>query len=79
MAFATVVVDVTAPPVPFFTEPLFKVPLTPDSFASGQPSPSLSKSNRFGIPSPSESISVQLNCAGRVASVKIILVNEDAK
>ena len=53
MAFATVVVDVTAPPVPFFTEPELSVPFTPASFASGQPSPSESKSNWFGMPSPS--------------------------
>ena len=57
MAFATVVVDVTAPPVPFFTEPELSVPFTPASFASGQPSPSESKSNWFGIPSPSVSAS----------------------
>ena len=51
-------VEVTAPPVPFLIEPELKVPVTPDSFASGQPSPSESKSNRFGIPSPSVSISI---------------------
>ena len=57
MALAMVVVEVTTPPVPFFTEPEVRVPFTPDSFASGQPSPSESKSKRFGIPSPSVSIS----------------------
>ena len=55
MALATVVVEVTAPPVPFFTEPALKVPFTPDSFASGQPSPSESKSSLLNMPSLSVS------------------------
>ena len=61
MAFAMVVVEVTAPPDPFFTEPELKVPFTPDSFASGHPSPSESKSKRLGIPSPSKSAIAQTN------------------
>ena len=52
--------------------------VVPASAASGQPSPSLSKSNLFGIPSVSVSKSVQFNLAVRVASVKIIFVSEDA-
>ena len=56
-----VVVDVTAPPVPFFTEPELSVAFTPASFASGQPSPSESKSNRLGMPSPSRSGIAQVN------------------
>jgi hypothetical protein len=49
------VVDVTDPLSPFFTSPDNKTPLTPASFASGQPSPSESKSKPFGIPSLSSS------------------------
>ena len=40
--------------------PVVSVPITPASFASGHPSPSESKSNWFGIPSPSVSF-VQVN------------------
>ena len=52
------VVVATDPLLPFLIIPLFSVPITPASFASGQPSPSESKSNRLGIPSLSVSISV---------------------
>jgi hypothetical protein len=48
----------TSPLLPFLIVPLFSVPITPVSKASGQPSPSESKSKRFGIPSLSVSISV---------------------
>ena len=54
------VVEVTAPFEPFFTEPEFNVPIILDSLASGQASPSLSKSKWFAIPSPSISF-VQVN------------------
>ena len=58
IALATPVVEYT--PVPAFNVvliivPLVKTPFTPDSFASGHPSPSESKSKRLGIPSPSVS------------------------
>ena len=46
--------------VKFTTDPVVSVPITPASLASGQPSPSLSKSKWFGIPSPSKSF-VQVN------------------
>ena len=55
IALGVVVVEVTAPLAPFFTAPEFKVPLTPASMASVQPSPSESKSSLFGIPSLSVS------------------------
>ena len=42
------------------TFPVVSVPITPASFASGQASPSLSKSKWFGMPSPSKSF-VQVN------------------
>ena len=45
--------------VPFIILPVVKVTFTPASFASEHPSPSLSKSNLFGIPSLSVSSSVQ--------------------
>ena len=51
------VVELTVPFAPFFTDPAFNVPYTAASFASGQPSPSESKSNRLGMPSLSVSIS----------------------
>ena len=41
--------------VPFLSVPANKVPETFDSLESGQPSPSESKSNLFGIPSSSVS------------------------
>ena len=48
-------VVLTTPFNPFFTVPVVKVPDTPASNASGQPSPSESKSKRFAIPSLSVS------------------------
>ena len=59
-------------------EVLVAVVELPASTASEHPSPSLSKSNLFGIPSVSVSKSVQFNIAVRDASVKIIFVSEDA-
>ena len=58
--------------------PELEIAVVPASAASGHPSPSLSKSNLFGIPSLSVSKSVQVSIVGRVASVNIILVREDA-
>ena len=55
IALGNVFVEVTFPFTPFLTEPEFKVPVTPASTASVQPSPSESKSNLFGIPSLSVS------------------------
>ncbi|MFN5422433.1 MAG: hypothetical protein ACK5AO_04125 [bacterium] len=58
MALATlavVVVAVVEPAVRFTILPGFKVPVTPASLASGQPSPSESKSWKFGFPSASVS------------------------
>ena len=52
-------VDLTTPFNPFFIVPEFNVPETPVSNASVQPSPSESKSKRFGIPSLSVSRSIQ--------------------
>ena len=60
------------------TTPEVGIIVVPASAASGHPSPSLSKSNLFGIPSVSVSKSVQEKIAGRVASDKIIFVSEDA-
>ena len=58
MALATLaVVVLTTPFNPFFTVPVDKVPETPASSASGQLSPSESKSKRFAIPSLSVSVS----------------------
>ena len=45
--------------LPLFKFPVIKVPATADSFASGQPSPSESKSSLLGIPSSSVSVSVK--------------------
>ena len=59
-------------------EVLVAVVELPASTASAQPSPSESKSNRLAIPSLSVSKSVQEKMAERLASVKIILVSEDA-
>ena len=55
MALATfaVVVLVVAPAGRLITVPVVNVPITPASLASGQPSPSLSRSKWFGIPSVS--------------------------
>ena len=56
MAPVVLVVVVTAPPLaPFFTSPVRKVPGTPASLASVQPSPSESKSNWLDKPSLSVS------------------------
>ena len=62
------VVEVTALPVPFFTDPEDKVPVTPDSFASGQPSPSESRSKLFGIPSLSASQFVEIEIPAKPIS-----------
>ena len=48
-------VVLTTPYKPFFTVPVDKNPDTPASNASGQPSPSESKSKRFEMPSLSVS------------------------
>ena len=53
--------------IPFTTFPTNKVPDTPDSLASGQPSPSESKSKLFGIPSSSTSL-IHSGCISIIAS-----------
>ena len=53
-----VVVEVPEGVVKLIILPVVKTPLTPDSNASGHPSPSESKSKRLGMPSLSVSISV---------------------
>jgi hypothetical protein len=57
LELATLLVVVGLAIVPFLSDPLKSVPETLDSFASGQPSPSESKSNLLGMPSLSLSIS----------------------
>ena len=77
MAFATLlVVEVAVPDgvVKFTTDPVVSVPITPASLASGQPSPSLSKSNWFGIPSPSVSL-VQVNFGFELGLVLVAKLN----
>ena len=57
--FATFDVEFKLPGVPLIIVPEFKFKATFVSFASGQPSPSESKSFLLGMPSPSVSVSVK--------------------
>ena len=70
LELATLLLVVGLAIVPFLSDPLKRVPETLDSFASGQPSPSESKSNLFGIPSPSVSQLAKLN---KKSSISILL------
>ncbi len=75
MALATLfVVEVIFPFKPFLMVPVVNDPFTPDSKASGQLSPSLSKSNRFGIPSLSVSVSIQLREIFNVVALADVFV-----